>query len=111
MMVASVHRPPFPNEEEKKYAVACFSCRHSDKDDDISGTLLHITLYSSSASSPSLMDKSFTLGHVLSAGAVGLLTGYFFSQSALVRITYHGVHINWAREQSQQPTMFTSEKE
>ncbi|KAF9102768.1 hypothetical protein BGX29_004203 [Mortierella sp. GBA35] len=29
------------------------------------------------------MDKSFTLGHVLSAGAVGLLTGYFFSQSAL----------------------------
>ena len=31
------------------------------------------------------MDKSFTLGHVLSAGAVGLLTGYFFSQSALVR--------------------------
>ncbi|KAG0377114.1 hypothetical protein BGX24_006687 [Mortierella sp. AD032] len=29
------------------------------------------------------MDKSFTLGHVLSAGAVGLLTGYFFSQSTL----------------------------
>ncbi|KAG0285833.1 hypothetical protein BGZ96_009974 [Linnemannia gamsii] len=29
------------------------------------------------------MDKSFSLGHVLSAGAVGLLTGYFFSQSAL----------------------------
>ncbi|KAF8944080.1 hypothetical protein BGZ47_004678 [Haplosporangium gracile] len=28
------------------------------------------------------MDKTFTLGHVLSAGAVGLLTGYFFSQSA-----------------------------
>ncbi|KAF9133400.1 hypothetical protein BGW39_009823 [Mortierella sp. 14UC] len=28
------------------------------------------------------MDKSFTLGHVLSAGAVGLLTGYLFSQSA-----------------------------
>ncbi|KAF9154254.1 hypothetical protein BG015_001437 [Linnemannia schmuckeri] len=29
------------------------------------------------------MDKSFTLGQVLSAGAVGLLTGYFFSQSVL----------------------------
>ncbi|KAF9919880.1 hypothetical protein FBU30_010420 [Linnemannia zychae] len=28
------------------------------------------------------MDKSFTLGHVLSAGAVGLLTGYFFGQTA-----------------------------
>ncbi|CAO3568136.1 unnamed protein product [Mortierella alpina] len=29
------------------------------------------------------MDKSFTLGQVLSAGAVGLLTGLFIAQSAL----------------------------
>lgn len=30
------------------------------------------------------MDKSFTLGQVLSAGAIGLLTGFLISQSSLV---------------------------
>lgn len=46
------------------------------------------------------MDKSFTLGHVLSAGAVGLLTGYFFSQSALVSLLYLTIYASISGERS-----------